>query len=116
MPAFWRTAIPRRELKQRLSNVDLTKISKHLLRWPDKARILGLTESEVEDIREDYRNSNELQKSAMMRRWGEKNGGRANLKVLLAIAERHGWTEFIRDVCKERGYVGTYMQFYRFSL
>ena len=106
MASFWQDSVPNEVLDQRLGLMDLTKISKHLLEWPDKARILGLTESEIEDIREDHRNSNEEQKSAMMRRWGEKYGDLATLGSLLEIAERNGWVEFVRDVCEERGYVG----------
>jgi hypothetical protein len=88
-------------LDRRLSSRELTIISKHVLVWPDKARLLGLSESEIEDIREDNKNSNEQQKSAMMRRWGEKYGDMATLGSLLDIAKKNGWSVFIREVCAE---------------
>ena len=96
--------IPDEILDGQLTFRDLTVISKHILEWSDKARVLGLSESEIENIREDNKNSHEQQKSAMMRKWGEKYGEKATLKSLLDIAEHHGWTKFIHDVCKEWGY------------
>ena len=100
----YQECIPDEILDRRLTFRELAIISKHILEWPDKARVLGLSESEIENIREDNKNSYEQQKSAMMRKWGEKYGEMATLGSLLDIAERRGWTKYIHDVCKEWGY------------
>ena len=49
--------IPDEILDGQLTFRDLTVISKHILEWSDKARVLGLSESEIENIREDNKNS-----------------------------------------------------------
>ena len=59
--------------------------------------MLGLTDAEIENIREDHKNSNLMQKVAMMRRWEEKNGERATPRRFLEIAQQNGWEEFIQD-------------------
>ena len=66
-------------LDKKLTERDVSAICKYLLKWQDKARVLGLTDTEIENIREDHRNSNLMQKVAMMRQWEEKNGERATL-------------------------------------
>ena len=97
--------IPGDALDRPFTDFELSKISKHLLEWIDKAPAFGLSKGEVEDIREDYRTSSRTQKSAMLRRWKEINGDRANLRELVLIAERNGWEEFIRNVCRELGHL-----------
>ena len=98
--------IPGDALDRPFTDFELSKISEHLLEWIDKAPAFGLSEGEVEDIREDYRTSSRTQKSAMLRRWREKNGDMANLRELVLIAEQNGWQDFIRNVCLELGYTG----------
>ena len=98
----WRDALPADLLERPLGTQDLTRISEFLLEWPNKARLLGLTDSEVENIREDN-STNELRKSAVLRRWSRKFGEEATLEGLLEIADRNGWGNFIRSVCELYG-------------
>ena len=96
--------IPGDALDRPFTDFELSKISSHLLEWTNKAPAFGLSEGEVENIREDNRYSHGTQKTAMLRRWKEKNGDGANLRELVLIAEQNGWQEFIRNVCQELDY------------
>ena len=96
------------EVQERVfTNQQLGLIADHVLEWPHKARGLGLSESEIEDIREDNKFSTRLQKCAMLTKWAEKYGDRANLKELVSIAKQNHWdTKFIQNMCRELGYIG----------
>ena len=96
--------IPGDVLDRPFTDSELSKISSHLLEWTNKAPAFGLSKGEVEDIREDNKYSHLAQKTAMLRRWKEINGGMANLRELASIAEQNGWQEFIRNVCQELDY------------
>ena len=102
MPALLER-IPGDVLDRPFTDFELSKISSHLLEWTNKAPAFGLSEGEVENIREDNRYSHGTQKTAMLRRWKEKNGDRANLRGLVLIAEQNGWQVFIRNVCRDYG-------------
>ena len=97
--------VPDQALDGELSTFQLALVSTHLVHWPEKARGLGLSESDIDNIREDNKNYNQSQKSAMMRRWKELYGNRATLRNLAEIAEKNGWEEsFIHDVVKSLGH------------
>lgn len=97
--------IPDEALDRQFTEVELTVVAKHLLDWQEKAGGFGLSEGEVEDIREDNKYSNRSQKLTMLRRWKERSGEKANLRKLVMLAERNGWRDFIRAVCIELGHV-----------
>ena len=101
--ANWREFLPDDLLAKSLDPSDLTRISEFLLEWPNKARLLGLTESEIENIREDN-STNALRKSAVLRRWSWKYGEEATLGSLLEIADSKGWGNFIQSVCELYGF------------
>ena len=94
--AEWVSSLSEEALDKKLTERDVSAICKYLLGWQDKARVLGLTDAEIENIREDHKNSNHMQKVAMMRRWEEKNGERATPRRFLEIARQNGWKEFMQ--------------------
>lgn len=96
--------VPQERLDKEFTERELAAISRYVLEWQAKASALGLTEGEIEDIREDHRNSNEVQKIAMLRRWAQKYGDKATLRELILISGRNKWKKFIHQVCKELGY------------
>ena len=96
--------IPDELLVKQLTPGELTAASSHLVEWPEKARLLGFTSAEIENITKDNEFSLEQQKEVMMRKWGKKYGEMATLGGLLEIAERNGWIEFYQDVCSEWGF------------
>ena len=57
--------IPQDVLDEPLTDQELVTIAKHVLDWPAKASALGLSPGDVETIREDYKNSHEMQKITM---------------------------------------------------
>ena len=98
-------SVPNQVLDGELSDSQLALVSTHLVDWPEKARGLGLSEGDIDDIREDNKNHNRAQKSAMMRRWKELYGDRATLRNLAEIAEKNVWEEsFIYDVLRTLGH------------
>ena len=97
-------SIPDDALDTPLTEQQLAKISRSLSQWQVKGIILGLTEGEIEDIREDYR-TNEMQKVAMLRKWAKKNGDQATLRLLIKMACQNDWEKFARSLCKSLGYI-----------
>ena len=89
-----------------LTETELASISRHLVEWPDKARDLGLSEGDIDNIKNDC-STTKQQKRAMMRRWKQMYGDRASLRELARTAVRKGWEEkFTVDVAKEMGSYG----------
>lgn len=80
---------------------DLVSLSAHVKDWPNKARVLGFTEGEIEDILVDNAN-NRLRKSAMLVKWGEMQGEMATLGNLLDIAKHNDWRELIHGITIEQ--------------
>lgn len=98
-------SIPPEVVGKRLTEKQLAKISRLVLQWEAKGSALGLTEGETEDIKEDHKNSSEMQKVAMLRKWAKKVGDEATLKNLIEISYHNGWDVFIRNVCVSLGYI-----------
>ena len=96
--------IPEEVLDKPFTDADLPIMAKHLLEWQEKAAAFGLSEGEIEDIREDHKGSNRIQKLVLLRRWKERNGDRANLRYLFTMAERYHWDDFVDGVSGEWGY------------
>ena len=88
-----------------LSEIQLAKISKHVLHWEAKGCTLGLSEVEMEDIKQDYIHSNEMQRVAMLRKWAKKYGDRATMRALLDVSIENNWNAFIENVCASLGYI-----------
>ena len=91
--------IPDEVLGRQFTDHQLADIAKHLLEWEEKAPAFGLSEGEIEDIKEDHKYSHKSQKLSMLRRWKELYGEDANLRNLVIIAEREGWKRFLQAVC-----------------
>ena len=98
-------SVPLGDLDEHLTEQRLAKISRSLSEWQLKGSILGLTEGEIEDIREDHKNSNEMQKVAMLRKWAKINGPQATLRNLIEASCQNGLEKFVRDVCVSLGYI-----------
>ena len=98
-------SVPVGDLDEQLTGLQLAKISRSLSEWQLKGAILGLAEEEIEDIREDHKNSNEMQKVAMLRRWAKINGPQATLRNLIEVSCQNGLETFARDVCVSLGYI-----------
>ncbi len=86
-------------LDKPLTSDELSIIASEVIEWEEKARGLGLTEAEIDNIQNDFRKS-KLQKAAMMMRWKEKMAFKATLRELIAISGTHKWHQFIYKVCK----------------
>lgn len=97
--------IPEDQLNKKLTEQQLAKISKRLSEWQVKGSVFGLTKEEMEDIKEDHKYSNEMQKVAMLRRWAMKNGDQASLRVLIEMSCDNGWTDFAENACISLGYI-----------
>jgi len=98
-------SVPAGDLDERLTEQRLARISRSLSQWQLKGCILGLSEGEIEDIREDYKNSNKMQKVAMLRKWAKINGHQATLRNLIEVSCQNGLDKFANDVCVTLGYV-----------
>ena len=94
---------PRADLDNNLSDLKLAKVSKLITQWENKAYLLGLTEVEIEDIKQDYQ-GNEMRRVAMLRKWASKFGDQATLRTLIEVSVENGWISFIRSVCSSLGY------------
>ncbi len=100
--SFLLECIPKEDLDRELTGEELASFAKHLVDWPEKARGLGLEESDIDEIRED-KNKSRLRKRAVLRRWKEIYGDRATLRELIRIAEQKGWRNFVDKVGRELG-------------
>ena len=98
-------SIPIDELEKPLTSRQIAKISKSLSKWQLNGSILGLTEVEMEDIREDHKYSNEMQKVAMLRRWAQIYGPQATLRNLIEASCQNGQEKFATNFCKSLGYI-----------
>ena len=92
------------DLDQHLSCLQLAKISKFIKGWEPKAYLLGLTEVEIEDIKQDNQ-SNEMRRVAMLRKWASKFGDKATLRTLIEVSVENNWISFITSVCSSLGYL-----------
>ena len=91
------------EPDQPLTGIAISALAKHMLDWQTKATVLGLSEVEMEDIKENY-DTNNMRKVALLRRWKEKYGHEATLGYFLAIAKQNEWMEeLFLGVRKKRG-------------
>ena len=98
-------SIPAELQEKAFTEQQLSLIADQLLEWPHKAIGMGLSESDIENIKEDHKNSNKWQKIAMMLRWAELNGDGANLKTLFRISKSNDWEpKFFRKICEALGY------------
>ncbi len=92
------------DLNNRLSDIQLSRISRLITQWEAKAYLLGLSEVEIEDIKQDYQH-NEMRRVAMLRKWASKFGDKSTLRTLIEVSVENNWISFIRSVCSSLGYV-----------
>lgn len=77
--------IPPRKLKSRVSDYHLAEIAQDLVDWELISPVLGLTESEAKEIKEDYSKRYSLQKRQALHMWRWKSGERATYKSLIEL-------------------------------
>ena len=92
------------DLDNRLGDIQLSRISRLITQWEAKAYLLGLTEVEIEDIKQDNQH-NEMRRVAMLRKWASKYGDRTTMRTLIEVSVENGWISFIRSVCSSLGYM-----------
>ncbi len=92
------------ELDNRFSDIQLSRISRLITQWEAKANLLGLTEVEIEDIKQDHQ-GNELRRVAMLRKWASKFGDKATLRTLIEVSVENNWISFVRSVCSSLGHM-----------
>ncbi len=102
--SFLNVVQPSGDLDQHLNDLQLAKISKLGTQWETKAYLLGLSEVEIEDIKQDNQ-SNEMRRVAMLRKWASKFGDKATLRTLIEVSVDNDWITFIRSVCSCLGYI-----------
>ena len=90
-------------LNKKLSKHELKIIAAQRLKWEDEARGLGLTDREIDDIRQRH-GDHKMQKMAMIIKWKEKMARNATLGELIKISKRNKWHRFLGDVCEALGY------------
>ena len=100
-------SIPQEKLDKPLTHQELAVISKHLLDWPAKAvSVFGLSLGEVENIRENHKNSLDSQKMEMMIWWGDNcERDKNTLRELILLSREHGLMDFIQGACESLGYL-----------
>ena len=97
-------SIPKEVQDRVFTEQQLSLIAYHVLDWRHKALGLGLSASEIDNIRGDN-HSTQMQKCAMMIRWARKCGDKANLRELIRLMRLNHWDpSFILNICKELGY------------
>ncbi len=94
-------------LDKPFTNADLSIIARLVVEWEDKARGLGLTEAEIDNIQNDFYRNSKMQKAAMMRTWKKKMAFKATLRELIAISGKHKWRQFIYKVCEALDCINT---------
>ena len=106
-------SIPKEKLNKPLTHQELAVISKHLLDWPTKAvSVFGLPLEEVENIRENRKNSHEGQKMQMMIWWGDNcERGKNTLRELILVSQEHGLMDFIQGACESLGYLKSMLEY-----
>ncbi len=99
------SSIPLEVIDKPLKENQLAKISKKLLEWQVKGSLFGLSEGEMEDIKEDYKHSNEMQKVAMLRMWAKKHGDQATLRFLIETSYESDCEVFAKKAVESLGYL-----------
>ena len=93
--------VPTELLESRVTDYHLVEIANDLVEWNMIAPFLDLTESEQEEIREDYPNQYNLQKREALRKWRAKNRDKATYKVLIEIFCSQNRVKLAEIVAKE---------------
>ncbi len=65
---------------------------------------LDMDDSEIENIMEDNRDTNEMQKIALLKRWKGKYGDRATFSALAGMSDSDEWVLFIKEACRKFGF------------
>ena len=72
-------------MSDRVSSTSVYKIARSMINWEELSLPLGLTQSETETIKRDYRRDYNQQKIAVLHKWIEKNGCNATYDRLIEI-------------------------------
>lgn len=97
--------IPSYVLDQRLTEEELATIGQQVLEWELKAPYLGLSETDIEDIKRSNEGFLKFQKVRMMWMWAQKKADEATLRELLRICMQQRWKKFAYKVCRALGHI-----------
>ena len=85
-----------------LTDLQIVTIADSMLQWRYKAPIF-LTWTIVR-LMEDNRDTNEMQKIALLKRWKGKYGDRATFSALAGMSDSDEWVLFIKEACRKFGF------------
>ena len=77
--------VPKSCLDLAVSDIHIAQLAKVMTEWQELAPCLGITRAEEEKIIEQYQRRLQLQKREALRKWKEKNGGKATYRRLIII-------------------------------
>ena len=95
------------ELHKPCSDGHITSISLFLANWQTVAPLLGLTETDEEDVEEEGKNTQD-KRYKILRRWKKKNSFKATYRVLVDVFLRLGEADLAEKVCTLLVDKGTY--------
>ena len=94
-------------LNKLCSDEHITSISLFLSNWQTVAPLLGLTETDEEDVQEEGKKTQD-KRYKMLQRWKSKSSFKATYRVLVDVFLRLGRADFAKEVCKLLVDEGTY--------
>ena len=92
------TSTPTDKLQEICSNDCLKKFSKMMGNWKDLAPYLGISESSLEDLAEDYRGNEEEQKFLALLNWKEIDVNSATYERLVECLLTHGHIDDAKEL------------------
>ena len=87
------------ELNKPCSDEHITSISLFLTNWQTVAHLLGLTETDVEDIKEDGKKTQD-KRYKTLRKWKDKNLFKATYGALIDVFLKLGRADLAEKVCR----------------
>ena len=95
------------ELNKPCSDEHITSISLFLTNWQTVAPLLGLSETDEEDVEEEGKKTQD-KRYKTLRRWKNKNLFKATYRVLVDVFLRLGQADLAEKVCRLLVDEGTY--------
>ena len=102
-----RVGISADELHKPCSDGHITSISLFLANWQTVAPLLGLTETDEEDIEEEGKNTQD-KRYKTLQRWKAKNSFKATYQVLVDVFLKLSRADLAEKVCRLLVDKGTY--------
>lgn len=84
-------------LRKVVGDREIADIAKKIVSWEEFSPYLGISEAEVQEIKDDYSESR-LRKSRMLKIWRTNNGDRATYENLIKAAKESGDNALARGI------------------